>query len=149
MPSPSLKPALVGQIFATEERVVSLHFEITLGRTQAGMRVVLPVAFCNALVRSSHHESGHLGSETSSLLPLRERVMECNMKLSAELTGLEISVGELLDMRPGSVLNLRAPVEHAVRLSIQNYPVFEMTPVRLKGRKTAQLGRACHPEMEI
>ncbi len=141
MPSASLKPAMVGQVFANEERVVSLHFELVLGSTTAGMRLVLPMAFCNALIRSSHTESTRrIGRETASTLRLRDRVLDCTMIASAELAGLQISVGELIEMRPGSVVNLRTPVHTPVRLGVGSYPLFEMTPVRRGDRKTAQLG---------
>ena len=146
MPSASLKPALVGALFASEERVVSLHFEITIATTTAGMRLVLPMAFCNALVRSSHSEGARLGSATSTVLPLRERLLDCTMLLSAELPDLEISVGELIQMQTGSVLNLRSTVETPVQLGVRGYPLFEMTPVRRGAFKTAQLGRSFQPE---
>ena len=146
MPSPYLKPALVGALFASEERVVSLHFEITIATTTAGMRLVLPMAFCNALVRSSHSEGNRLGGSTSAVLPLRERLLDCTMLLSAELPGLEISVGELIQMQTGSVLNLRSTVETPVQLGVRGYPLFEMTPVRRGTFKTAQLGRSFHME---
>ncbi len=146
-PSPSLKPTLVGQLFAAEERVVSLHFEITLGSTTAGMRIILPMAFCNALVRSSQTEATRrTGRETASTQRLRDRVLECTMLVSAELPGLQISVGELIAMRPGSVLNLRTPVLTPVRLGVGDHPLFEMTAVRRNGRKSAQLGRSCQPQ---
>ncbi len=141
MPSVSLKPAMVGQVFANEERVVALHFELALGSTTAGMRLVLPMAFCNALIRSSHTDATRrIGRETASTLRLRDRVLDCTMVASAELAGLHISVGELIDMRPGSVVNLRTAVHTPVRLGVGRYPLFEMTPVRRGDRKTAQLG---------
>ena len=143
MPSPSIKAALVGQLFLTEERVVSLHFDITLGTTTAGMRIVLPMAFCNALVRSTHGEgTGRRVGEVLSGRPLRERVLDCTMLLTAELKGPEILVGDLIAMQPGTVLNLRIPVDTPVQLGVGDYPLFEMTPVRRGERKTAQLGRS-------
>ncbi len=147
LPAPSIKPALVGQLFLTEERTVALNFEIALARSTAGMRLVLPMAFCNALVRSTHPETTRLlGGDASTALPLRERILDCDMLASAELTGLAISVGELVAMEPGTVLNLRASVETAVRLNISQYPLFEVNPVRRGGRKVAQLVRPCQPE---
>ena len=146
MPSPSLKPAVVGQLFLTEERTVALNFEITLARTTANMRIVLPMAFCNALVRSTHPEVTPLGREDGGPLPLRERVLDCEMLVAAELAGLAMSVGELIAMQPGTVLDLHTPVETPVRLNIQQYPLFNVTPVRRSGRKSAQLGSPCQPE---
>lgn len=146
MPSASLKPALAGALFASEERIVSLRFEITIATTTASMRLVLPMAFCNALVRSSHTEGARLGSVATTVLPLRERLLDCTMLLSAELPRLEISVGELIEMQPGSVLNLRSAVDTPVQLGVRGYPLFEMTPVRRGALKTAQLGRSFQPE---
>ncbi len=145
MPSPSIKPAVVGQLFATEERVIALHFDLTLGVTTAGFHVVLPMAFSNALVRSSQTEATRrIGNQTSSTFRLRDRLLDCTMMVSADLPGLRISVGELIDLHPGSVLNLRAPVHAPVHLDVGGHALFEVTPVRRDGRKTAQLGRSCH-----
>ena len=150
MPSPSLKPALVGQFFLNEERTVALNFEISLARTKAGMRLVLPMSFCNALVRSTHPESKRiLGEDVGSLLPLRERMLDCDMLVAAELTGLQISVGELIAMQPGTVLDLHTPVETPARLNIRQFSLFDVTPVRRAGRKTAQLGRSYLPEVGV
>lgn len=147
MPSPSIKPAVAGQLFLTEERTVALNFEIVLGQTQAGMRIVLPVAFCNALVRSTHPETTRiLGVESGIALPLRERVLDCVMPLAAELSGLTISVGELLAMERGSVLNLHTSVEVPVRLNTSRFPLFDVTPVRRGLRKAAQLGPGCQTD---
>ena len=149
MPSPSLKPALVGQFFLNEERTVALNFEIALARIKAGMRLVLPMSFCNALVRSAHPESKRILGDAGSLLPLRERILDCDMLVTAELTGLQISVGELIAMQPGTVLDLHTAVETPARLNIREFPLFDVTPVRRAGRKTAQLGRSYLPEAGV
>ncbi len=150
MPAASLKPSMLGQIFAMEERVISLHFEVTLGTTIAGMRVLLPMAFCHALVRSSQMESTRrIGQEHAGTHRLRERLLDCNMTLSAELLEAHITVGEMIDLRPGAVLNLRTAVQSPVRLSVGTYPLFEVTPVRRGGHKTAQLGRPCLPSQAL
>ncbi len=140
MPSASLRPALAGQIFLAEERVISLHFEVALGGTSAGIRIVLPMAFCNALIRSCQSESTHrIPGDPKPSRPLRDRVLDCTMSLSAELPLLAISVGEVIAMSPGSIVNLHVPVETPVQLRIGSYPFFEVTPVRKGTRKAAQL----------
>lgn len=146
MPAASLKPAMANQIFAVEERIIALHFELTLGDTNAGMHLMLPMGFCNALLRSSMPEAARrLVGDAAGAQRLRERVMDCRMTLSAELQGGHITVGEMLGMRPGTVLNLRKALEVPVRLNVGACPLFEMTPVRRGEHKTAQLGRPCHP----
>ena len=150
MPSPSIKPAMVGQMFLTEERTVALNFEIALPRTRATMRIVLPMPFCNVLVRATYPETVRiLGGDAGVSLPLRERLLDCSMQVSAELDGLAISVGELLSMEPGSVLDLHTSVDNPVRLNVSRYPLFDVTPVRRGGRKTAQLEQPCQPETGV
>lgn len=145
MPAPSLKPAVAGQIFAAEERVLNLHFELTLGGTVAGLHLMLPMGFANALLRSSMPEAARrLVGDAAGTHRLRERLLDCRMTLSAELQGGKITVGEMLEMRPGTVLNLRTPLVVPVRLGVGACSLFEMTAVRRGDRKTAQLGRSCH-----
>lgn len=146
MPAGSLKPAMANQIFAAEERVIALNFELTLGETTAGMHLMLPMGFCNALLRSSMPEAARrMTSDAAGTQRLRERLLDCRMVLSAELQGGHITVGEMLSMRRGTVLNLRAPLQIPVRLGVGACPLFEMTPVRRGDHKTAQLGRSCMP----
>lgn len=142
-PQPSVKPALVGQLFAADERAVVLQFQVTLASTTAPVRIILPMAFSNALVRSSQIEATkRIVSETGSHQRLRDRLLECTMRASTDLPHLRVSVGELLDLAPGTILNLRAPVNTPVQLRVSDRPVFEVTPVRRGARKSAQLGRA-------
>lgn len=149
MPAGSLKPSMANQIFAAEERILDLRFDLSLGETNAAMHLILPMGFTNALLRSSMPEAARrLVGDVAGTQRLRERLMDCRMLLSAELQGGRITVGEMLQMRPGSVLNLRTPVAVPVRLGVGTRPLFEVIPVRQGNYKSAQLGRPCqiHPE---
>lgn len=150
MPAASLKPAMATQIFATEERIVSLHFELTLGQTTSGMHLMMPMGFCNALLRSSMPEAARrLTGDAAGTQRLRERLMDCRMTVVAELEGARITVEEMLKMQPGTVLNLRRPLAVPVRLAVGACPLFEMTPARRGAKKTAQLGRSCLATSEM
>lgn len=141
-PAPSIKPALIGQIFATEERVLQLRFEIVLGSTTGALEILLPMAFSNALVRMSQSEATRRGTrESVPARRLRDRVLDCTMLATADLSGLRVPIGDLVELQPGAVLNLRAPVGTPVRLSVGGYTLFDVTPVRRGNRKAAQLGQ--------
>lgn len=145
--APSIKPAVVGQIFATEERVALVHLEMTVASTTGAFDLVLPMAFANALIRGSQTEATRrVARQATPGLRLRDRVLHCTMQTSAELHGLRLSVGDLVGLRRGDVLDLRAPVATPVRLSVDGHALFEVTPVRHGRRKAAQLGRACEQE---
>ena len=144
----SVKPALVGQLFAAEERVTLIHFEMTVAATTGALEIVLPMAFSNALIRVSQTEATRrVARQVTPGLRLRDRLLDCNMATAAELSALRISVGDLVGMKPGDVINLHAPVNTPVRLTMAGLDLFEVTPVRHGNRKTAQLDRCCQKEL--
>ena len=147
-PLPSIKPALMGQLFAMEERVVSLLFEIRIAATTSSFALVLPMTFSSALVRSSHGEAARrnalqIGMESS----LRERLLQCDMTLSADLSNVRVLLGELVALQVGSVLNLRVPLQSPVLLHVSGQSLFEVTPVKRGVYKAAELGRPIRTEL--
>lgn len=143
----SIKPALVGQIFAAEEQVTVIHFEMTVATTTGAFELVLPMAFSNALIRASQTEATRRGPRQAIPgLRLRDRVLDCTMLLSTDLSELSISVGDLVRLQPGDVINLHSPVTAPVKLKVGAYSLFDVTPVRHGNRKTAQLERPCQKQ---
>lgn len=142
--APSIKPAMLGQIFAMEDRVVAIRLEMTIATTTGMVELLLPMPFANALIRASQTEATRRGArQTKPGLRLRDRVLDCVMTTSTELSELRISVGDLVGMRRGDVINLHAPVSTPVKLKTGHHELFEVVPVRHGSRKTAQLGRPC------
>ncbi len=145
---PSIKPALVGQLFATEERVTLIRFEMSVASTTGVFEIVLPMAFSNALIRVSQTEATRrVARQATPGLRLRDRLLDCTMATSAELSALRLSVGDLVGLKPGDVINLHAPVSTPVKLTMSGLELFEVTPVRHGNRKTAQLDRCCQKEL--
>jgi flagellar motor switch protein FliM len=139
-PLPSLKPALMGQLFAMEERVVTLQFEIRLASEVSSFALALPMSFSNSLVRSSHGETGRRNEvDANPRTRFRDRVMQCDMPLTVDLAGLNIPLGDVVALEAGSVLNLRVPIQTPILLRVSNHPIFEATPVRRGEYKAAQL----------
>ena len=142
--APSVKPALVGQIFALEERVALVHLQMTVATTTGALDLVLPMAFANSLIRGSQTEATRrVARQATPGLRLRDRLLNCTMHTATELTGLRISVGDLVGLQPGDVLNLHAPVQTPVRLKVGAHELFEIIPVRHGRNKAAQLERIC------
>ncbi len=141
--APSIKPALIGQIFALEERVALIECEMTVATTTGAIGLVLPMAFANALIRASQTEATRRVARAVPGLRLRDRLLHCTMPTSTELAGLRISVGDLVGLRAGDVVNLHAPISTPVKLKTGAHELFEVTPVRHGRSKAAQLERAC------
>ncbi len=142
--NPSIKPTVLGQILSMEERVTLLRFEMTIATTSGVLELVLPMAFTNALIRANQNEAiQHVAQHATPELRLRDRLLQCGMLTSAELSGLHLSVGDLVGLRPGDVLNLHAPVAKPLKLKIADHDLFEITAVRHNNHKAAQLRASC------
>lgn len=147
-PLTSVKPGLMGQLFALEERVVTLQFEIRLATATSAFALALPMAFSGGLVRSSQGDAARRGEiQAGGRHRLRERVLQCEMPLCVDLPDLYLPLGDIVSLEVGSVLNLRTPTQRPILLQVGGFSIFEVTPVRRGEYKAAQLNRAL--ELEV
>jgi flagellar motor switch protein FliM len=146
-PLASVKPALTGQLFAMEERVVTLQFEIRLATVVSAFALALPMSFSSGLVRS-HGEAGRRSeAHANARHRFRERVLQCDMPLSVDLAELCVPLGDVVGLEVGSVLNLRTPVQTPILLRVGGHPIFEAIPVRRGEYKAAKLNGAIKCEV--
>lgn len=136
-----IRPAAVASLFATNEKVVILLFEMEIGGVVGNFRVVLPTSFVGYLVR-------HLNASQATKLSgrgierrpsLRERILDCQFRLSTDVTHIRVFVRDLIALEPGQVVRMRAPVSNAGRLTVEHTEVFHAIPVRSGSRKAAQV----------
>jgi flagellar motor switch protein FliM len=59
--------------------------------------------------------------------------------VAADITQMRVLVKDLIDLTPGMILKMRAPVKSPGRLTVENVEIFEALPVRNGARKAAQL----------
>jgi flagellar motor switch protein FliM len=140
-PGRCTKSGMVQQIFLANEKLVLLMFEMTVCGVSSSCNVLLPTSFVGFLLR---HLKTAQTKKTSSLRPtqgpsLRERILDCDFVVAADITQMRVLVKDLLDLRPGVVLKMKAPVRKPGRLTVENVDIFEALPVRNGTRKAAQL----------
>jgi flagellar motor switch protein FliM len=125
-----------------------LMFEMTVGATTGSFKIVLPTSFVGFLLR--HLKAAQL-KKTSSLrhLPnpsLRERILDCEFLVATDITNMRVLVKDLIDLKPGTILKMKAPVKNPGRLTVEGVEIFEALPVRNGRLKAAQLsGRLQEP----
>jgi flagellar motor switch protein FliM len=147
-PGHCIKPALITQIFPANEKLVLLMFEMTVGTSTGSFKIVLPTSFVGFLLR---HLKAAQSKKTSSLrhLPnpsLRERILDCDFKVSVDITQMRVLVKEVIDLKPGMILKMKAPVKNPGRLTVEGVDIFEALPVRNGTLKAGQLlGRSQEP----
>ena len=140
-PGNSIKPNFAAQFFPQAERIVVMIFEVTLSGTSSLLRIVIPASFANTLLRNSLILPSSRGSgQNTAALSLRDRLFNCSLLVSTDLTDLRVPVRHLVDLKPGSFLNLNVSVKTPVRLTLANRELFEAIPVRCGAQKAAQLG---------
>jgi len=144
----SVKSGLMGQLFALEERVVTLQFEIRLATAMSTFALALPIGFSSGLVRGSQGDAlSRSADNTLGRERLKDRVLQCEMPLCVDLSQLRIPLGDIVSLEPGKVLNLRTPIQTPILLRVSGFPMFEVTPVRRGEYKAAQLNRAVATEV--
>jgi flagellar motor switch protein FliM len=140
-PGRCIKPAMIQQVFLANEKLVLLMFEMTLGGTTGPFNIVLPTSFVGFLLR---HLKAAQSKKISSLRllrnpSLRERILDCDFTVAADITQMRVVVKDLIDLKPGTILRMKAPVRTPGRLTVEDVEIFEALPVRNGARKAAQL----------
>jgi flagellar motor switch protein FliM len=140
-PGRCIKPAMIQQVFLANEKLVLLMFEMTLGETTGAFNIVLPTSFVGFLLR---HLKAAQSKKISSLRllrnpSLRERILDCDFKVAADITQMRVVVKDLIDLKPGTILRMNAPVRTPGRLTVEDVEIFEALPVRNGARKAAQI----------
>jgi flagellar motor switch protein FliM len=147
-PGHCIKPALITQIFPANEKLVLLMFEMNVGVSTGSFKIVLPTSFVGFLLR---HLKAAQSKKTSSLrhLPnpsLRERILDCDFTVAVDITQMRVLVKEVIDLKPGMILKMKAPVKNPGRLTVEGVDIFEALPVRNGTLKAGQLlGRSLEP----
>lgn len=143
VPEKRVKPSAVLQSLRPSEKVTILRFESVLGTASGAFNIVLSSPLCDLLIKKIKDEKPQKHSRVWSfpVPPLRERILDCDMDVVAELTDLKIAVRDLISLQPGSVLKLRAPIRASGMLTAGGRGLFEAVPVRSGSLRAAQLGR--------
>jgi flagellar motor switch protein FliM len=142
-PGSRIKPALIHQFAAPNEKVTILRFAIGLSGVTGSLKLVFSQDFLNVLLTQLKQDQPQKKSRVWSFPPppLRERILDCEFEVSAELPTLKVAVRDLVTLQPGSVLKLRAPIRNPGMLTSGGCELFEAVPVRNGSQRAAQLGR--------
>jgi flagellar motor switch protein FliM len=145
-PGRCIKPGLIQQVFMVNEKLVLLMFEMTIGGTTGHFNMALPTSFVGFLLR---HLRATQSKKQSSLRlvrnpSLRERILDCDFTVAGDITQMRVLVKDLVGLKPGRVLKMKAPVKNPGRLTVAGIEIFEASPVRNGTRKALQLSARSH-----
>ena len=141
---PRIKATEMHQAFAMNEKATVIRFTVQLAGVTSSFRFVFSSEFVNAVLKQTKIDQPQRKTRVWSfpMPPLRERILDCDVEVTAELQGLKVPVRDLIALQPGSVLKLHAPIRNPGMLTAAGRGLFEAAPVRIGSQRAAQLGRS-------
>lgn len=130
-------------LMLSNERILSLNFEIRVLDLRGALNIVLPAVVANALLRKLA-TTGSLGERIPSRntrRKTRENLLDGYFLADLSLAPSGLSVRELLNIEPNYVLALPSRADKPVHLNIAGQPMFEAHPVRRGPHKGARIER--------
>jgi flagellar motor switch protein FliM len=134
------KAAQIQSVYSATEKLTILTFEARLNETAGAIILSLPANVGSALLREiSSDLQGRPSPDSANQPSLRARILECRFDSTVGLSDLKVRLRDLVGLRPGSVLNLRVPVQSPAALILGGREFFEAIPVRSGKQRAAQL----------
>jgi flagellar motor switch protein FliM len=136
-----IKAPMIMQAFPVNEKLVVFMFETTAGGATGLIKIVLPTSFVGFLLRELVAVNSKRTSRArhSARVSLKERLLDCEFVLAADITEMRVLVKDLVELKPGMHLKMKAPIGSPGRLTVESVEIFESLPVRSGKMKATQL----------
>jgi flagellar motor switch protein FliM len=138
-----IEPEGLSQYCPPAEKVTVVKLEVEVGSLAGTIQLAFPASLANHLVKQNQLDKPGKKNKLRQFptTNLRERILDCEFNVAADLPGMRVAVRDLIGLQPGCVLKLRAPVRNPGMLTVGGREIFEAAPVRNGAQKAAQVGR--------
>jgi flagellar motor switch protein FliM len=135
------RPDQVQHVMPSEEKTLSLSFEITVAESRGTLNLVVPAVVSNALLRklSVGWAATRPRVKSDSEPRLRARLLQCPFQVELGITSVYARLSELMDLAPGQLLLLRRPPDQMAELLVGGQAIFTAAVARRATRRAAQL----------
>jgi flagellar motor switch protein FliM len=142
-----IEPAELDHVFPANEKATLAKFELEIAGITGTFQLIFPGSLVNVLIKQSKAGQPQKRSALRFFpaMSIRERILDCDVTVAADLPSMRVSVRDLIGLQPGCVLKFRAPVRTPGMLTVGGLPIFEVVPVRNGTQKAAQVGRRVAP----
>jgi flagellar motor switch protein FliM len=125
------------------EKVLTLSFEIKLSAAQGTVNLAFPAVVANALLRKLSVQFSFSGRMPSREIrrQIRERLVDSEFVADLSLPPSPVTVREIIDLEPGSLIVLPQRAQAPVHLNIAGKPMFMAYPVRQARQRGAKVER--------
>ena len=136
------QPALM-QILSSNEAIVAIGFEITMGESRGMMNFGVPSILVK-MVGQKFEQQWSLRRRASAgadRARVRELAKKAPVRLDARIAGARIPVQDLLRLERGDILSLDTPVRRPVQLYVAGLPKFEAEVISSHGSRGVEVVR--------
>jgi flagellar motor switch protein FliM len=134
----------VQHLMPTDERTLSLSFELSVAESRGTLNLVFPAIVSHALLRKM---AANLSRARRRIQPdsqrLRTRLLECPFTLELGARIGNVPLREMMRLSPGQLLLLRASVEQPAELQTTGHAMFMAMPARRGASRVAQVLKVC------
>jgi flagellar motor switch protein FliM len=129
------------------DKLTVARFEMEMASQTGWVQVVYPSTFINTQIKQLGAEQPKKNSRIKYFpaSSMRERILDGDVTIAAALPSIGVQVRDLIELRPGSILQLKTPVKTPGILTVEGREFFQAIPVRNGTRKAAQLGHPLQP----
>jgi flagellar motor switch protein FliM len=145
-PGKCVKPNLAHKLFPITEKVLRIHFEVSVAGMTGSLYLAFQASVASHLVRNIRADStqSKSGVVYMPMASLQKRILDCPFSISGDLPDLKVAVRDLARIEIGSVLMLSAPVDAPGKLLLEGKTYYEAVPVRQGSSKAMQLLNPTH-----
>jgi flagellar motor switch protein FliM len=140
----------VQRLMPSEEKTLSLSFEITVAESRGTLNLVFPAVVSNALLRklSAGWVRAKLRARPDFEQRLRHHLLACPfpVELGMEIAGVPLR--DLTRLSPGTLLVLRCPAHQPAALRVSGCEMFVSAMARRGRQRAAQVLQRCRLEPE-
>jgi flagellar motor switch protein FliM len=131
----------VQHLMPSEEKTLSLSFEITLAESRGTLNLVVPAVVSNALLRkiSASYTAAKQRVQPGSEQRLRALLLGCPFRVELGMTTASLPLGDLIGLSAGTLLMLRQPVDRPATLLVGGREMYSALVARRGSSRAAQL----------
>lgn len=143
---------LFTQIIAPSEMIVLITLEVKVGGAVGLMNFCLPFSVLEPIIDRLNAQFWFARSSKfstpQSISAIKNRLLQASVQVTVELGKANITVGELLGINVGDVIELEQPVKGLLPVRIGNNPKFAGSPGISGNRMAVQIARIIQEEEE-
>ena len=135
------EPGAAQRLMLSEEKTLSLSFEITMPEVRGSLNIAVPAVVSNALLRKISADWNHRRPRrvTDSRERLMLRLLDCPFQAELGAKDVRIAVSALAELAPGIVLDFARSAAEPASLLIAGREMFRASPARCGDTRAARI----------